>query len=152
MVLFRRFETASDVAYKERKIRGFLHLYNGQESVCAGMESQLTREDMIITAYRDHAYQLSRGGTPESTMEELMGKEGGCSKGKGGSMHMYHAKNHFYGGNGIVGAQVPIGAGLAFALKYQNKKMLQLLYMEMELLIKVKYMKLLIWPLYGNCL
>ncbi|KAI8812087.1 dehydrogenase E1 component-domain-containing protein [Cladochytrium replicatum] len=120
MVAIRRLETASDNLYKTKMIRGFCHLSTGQEAIAAGMEAAITAEDSIITAYRCHGFTYVRGGSAVSIIAELMGKETGCSKGKGGSMHMF--ANEFYGGNGIVGAQVPVGAGIAFKQKYSGQK------------------------------
>jgi pyruvate dehydrogenase E1 component alpha subunit len=123
MTTIRRAEIACDTAYKEQLIRGFLHLYNGQEAVAVGLDSALTPEDHTITAYRCHGFYLTRrcGGEVKSLIAELFGKKTGSSKGKGGSMHLYNVPGNFWGGNGIVGAQVPLGAGIAFALKYLKK-------------------------------
>ena len=114
-----RMEMSADRLYKEKKIRGFCHLSTGQEAVATGIEHALTREDAIITAYRCHGFALMRGGTVKSIIGELLGRREGIAYGKGGSMHMF-AKG-FYGGNGIVGAQVPVGAGIAFAHQYEGK-------------------------------
>lgn len=118
MVSIRRLETASDGLYKAKLIRGFCHLSNGQEAVATGIESIAHREDAIITAYRCHGFALTRGLSHAQILAELMGRELGSSKGKGGSMHIF--ADGFFGGNGIVGAQVPLGAGLAFAHKYKK--------------------------------
>ncbi|KAJ2654842.1 alpha subunit of pyruvate dehydrogenase [Coemansia sp. RSA 1200] len=120
MQTVRRLEMAADSSYKHKLIRGFCHLCTGQEAVPVGVESALTAEDAVITAYRCHGFTYMRGGSPVGILAELMGRRDGVSKGKGGSMHMY-APN-FYGGNGIVGAQVPLGAGVAFAQQYRAKK------------------------------
>ncbi|XP_035636929.2 pyruvate dehydrogenase E1 component subunit alpha, mitochondrial-like isoform X1 [Oncorhynchus keta] len=116
MQTIRRMELKADQLYKQKIIRGFCHLYDGQEACAVGIEGGITLSDHLITAYRAHGYTLTRGGTVREIMAELTGRRGGIAKGKGGSMHMY-TKN-FYGGNGIVGAQVPLGAGVALACKY----------------------------------
>ncbi|TAQ83075.1 hypothetical protein B7494_g8600 [Chlorociboria aeruginascens] len=118
MVATRRMEMAADRLYKEKKIRGFCHLSTGQEAVATGIEHALSKEDDVITAYRCHGYALMRGASVKSIIGELLGRREGIAYGKGGSMHMF-AKG-FYGGNGIVGAQVPVGAGLAFAHQYNG--------------------------------
>ena len=120
MVRIRKFEERSQKAYMEQQIRGFLHLYIGQEAVAAGVVSGSRHSDPIITAYRDHGLALARGLSSKAGMAELFGKATGCSKGKGGSMHFFDKENNFFGGHGIVGGQIPLGAGLAFAEQYRG--------------------------------
>lgn len=120
MLLMRRFEEKAGQLYGRQKIRGFCHLYIGQEACAAGMVSALTEDDKYITAYRDHGHPLALGTDPKRVMAELFAKEGGTTKGKGGSMHIFDKDRNFIGGHGIVGAQVPMGAGIAFAEKYNN--------------------------------
>lgn len=116
----RRLETTAGNLYKEKQIRGFCHLYSGQEAICVGMKAAMEEEDAVITAYRAHGWTHMMGVPLLGVLGELTGRSSGCAKGKGGSMHMY-TKN-FYGGNGIVGAQVPLGAGIALKYKYMNEQ------------------------------
>ncbi|RIL10456.1 MAG: pyruvate dehydrogenase (acetyl-transferring) E1 component subunit alpha [Proteobacteria bacterium] len=120
MLRIRRFEEEAARLYTERKIGGFLHLYIGQEAVAVGALSVLEARDYIVTAYRCHGHYLARGGTSRAGMSELLGKETGCAKGRGGSMHFYDAGLNFMGGWGIVGAHVPLAAGIAFAQNYND--------------------------------
>jgi len=120
MLLIRRFEEKAGQLYGMGLIGGFCHLYIGQEAVVVGLEAAAEDGDKRITTYRDHGHMLACGMDPKGVMAELTGREGGYSRGKGGSMHMFSKEKHFYGGHGIVGANVPLGAGLAFADKYNE--------------------------------
>ena len=120
MLVMRRFEEEAARAYTERKIGGFLHLYIGQEAVATGVIAATNPDDYVIGSYRIHAQYLLKGGTPRKAMAELFGKEAGCAKGRGGSMHFFNAETNFLGGHGIVGAHVPVAAGTAFASKYNG--------------------------------
>lgn len=120
MYLMRKFEEKAGQLYGQQKIRGFCHLYIGQEACASGAITALTKDDKWITAYRDHAHPLGLGTSARAIMAELYGKATGCSKGKGGSMHMFDKSVNFIGGHGIVGAQVPMGAGIAFSEKYNK--------------------------------
>lgn len=120
MMLLRRFEEKTGQLYGMQKIRGFCHLYIGQEAVAAGCMTATVPDDKFITAYRDHGLAIAKGISAKSCMAELYGKATGCSKGKGGSMHFFGVKENFFGGHGIVGAQIGTGAGLAFAEKYRG--------------------------------
>ncbi|WP_345228105.1 pyruvate dehydrogenase (acetyl-transferring) E1 component subunit alpha [Hymenobacter koreensis] len=129
MMLMRRFEEKAGQLYGQQKIKGFCHLYIGQEACVAGAVSALREGDKYITAYRDHAHPLGLGSSPNAIMAELFAKQTGCSKGKGGSMHMFDKEVGFMGGHGIVGGQVPMGAGIAFAEKYNKTGNLCICYM-----------------------
>src|SRR5688572_25937886 len=120
MLLIRRFEEKAGQLYGMGFIGGFCHLYIGQEAVVVGMQMTLKEGDQVITSYRDHGHMLATGMSPRGVMAELTGRRGGYSKGKGGSMHMFSREKNFYGGHGIVGAQVPLGTGLAFANYYRE--------------------------------
>lgn len=120
MLRIRRFEERALKMYSINKIRGFLHVYIGQEAIAAAITSALRPTDPIVTAYRQHGIALCRGISSNACMAELFGKSTGVNKGKGGSMHFFSKDHHYFGGNGIVGAQIPIGTGIAFAEKYRN--------------------------------
>jgi pyruvate dehydrogenase E1 component alpha subunit len=122
MLLIRRFEERAGQLYGMGLIGGFCHLYIGQEAVVVGMQAAAKPEDQLITAYRDHGHMLASGMDPNGVMAELTGRSGGYSRGKGGSMHMFSSEKKFYGGHGIVGAQVPLGTGLAFANRYRGNQ------------------------------
>ncbi len=129
MQLMRKFEDKAGQLYGQQKIKGFCHLYIGQEACVAGAVSALEKGDKYITAYRDHAHPLALGTSPNAVMAELYAKATGCSKGKGGSMHMFDKEVGFMGGHGIVGGQIPMGAGIAFAEKYNQTGKLCICYM-----------------------
>jgi pyruvate dehydrogenase E1 component alpha subunit len=120
MLLMRRFEEKAGQMYGLQKIRGFCHLYIGQEALAAGIHSAMRKDDNLITAYRDHALAIMKGISPNAAMAELYGKATGSTKGKGGSMHYFSKEHRFFGGHGIVGGQIGLGAGIAFADQYQG--------------------------------
>jgi len=128
MLLMRRFEEKAGQLYGMGLIAGFCHLYIGQEAVVTGIQAALEEGDQVITGYRDHAHMLACGMDPNGVMAELTGREGGYSRGKGGSMHMFSREKQFYGGHGIVGAQVSLGTGLAFADRYKENKKVAVTY------------------------
>jgi len=128
MLLIRRFEERAGQLYGMGLIGGFCHLYIGQEAVVVGLMGAAKQGDQQITAYRDHGHMLAQGVDPKAVMAELTGRSTGLSRGKGGSMHMFSSEKKFYGGHGIVGAQVPIGTGLAFANQYRGSKAVSLTY------------------------
>ena len=128
MLLIRHFEEKAGEAYSLGKIGGFCHLYIGQEALAVGTLAALRPDDYVISAYREHGQALARGLSARSVMAELYGKATGCSKGKGGSMHLFDAALHFMGGHGIVGGQIPLGAGFAFAAKYRGTDQVTLCY------------------------
>lgn len=129
MLLIRRFEEKAGQLYGMGLIGGFCHLYIGQEAVVVGLQSALKPTDTVVTSYRDHGHMLACDMDPKGVMAELTGRSGGYSKGKGGSMHMFSREKNFFGGHGIVGAQIPIGAGMAFAHKYKEDNGVSLAYM-----------------------
>ena len=129
MLVIRRFEERAGQLYGMGHIGGFCHLYIGQEAVVVGMEAVKKQGDQTITGYRDHGHMLACGMDPKGVMAELTGREGGYSKGKGGSMHMFSKEKEFYGGHGIVGAQVPLGVGLGFANRYRDNDSVSLTYL-----------------------
>ncbi|MDG1757580.1 MAG: pyruvate dehydrogenase (acetyl-transferring) E1 component subunit alpha [Schleiferiaceae bacterium] len=129
MSFWRMCEVMGSALYIQQKIRGFLHLYNGQEAILAGSLLAMNKGDKMITAYRNHVQPIGLGVDPRRVMAELMGRVDGTSRGKGGSMHIFSKEHNFFGGHGIVGGQIPLGAGIAFADKYQDKDHVTLTYM-----------------------
>ncbi|MGY6561744.1 MAG: pyruvate dehydrogenase (acetyl-transferring) E1 component subunit alpha [Luteibaculaceae bacterium] len=129
MLLWRKFEEKTGQLYIQRKFGGFCHLYIGQEAIMAGVAEAIKKGDKLITAYRDHVHPLAVGVEPKYVMAEMFGKITGTSKGKGGSMHMFSAEHNLYGGHGIVGGQIPLGTGMAFADKYKGNDLVTLCFM-----------------------
>ena len=153
MMLIRRFEEKSAQLYGQQKIRGFCHLYIGQEAVIAGCMTALGENDKLITAYRDHGHALAAGIPANEVMAELYGKVTGCTKGKGGSMHMFSKEHNFFGGHGIVGGQIPLGAGIALADQYNGTKDVTVCFHGRRCRkTRCPCTKLLTWPCYGSCL
>lgn len=126
MFRIRKFEERALLMYSKQKIRGFCHVYIGQEAVAAGMETALKQDDALVTAYRQHGIALMKGLSADECMAELFGKKTGAVKGKGGSMHFFSAEHRYFGGNGIVGAQIPIGTGMALAEKYRKSDLISI--------------------------
>ena len=122
MMLIRRFEEKSAEEYTKSKIRGFLHLYEGEEAVAVGVIQALTEADNVLSTYREHGHALARGVDPKAIMAEMYGKKEGCSKGRGGSMHLFDVTKNFFGGNAIVSGHLPLAVGMALAAKKQKKK------------------------------
>jgi len=145
---YSRMEMAADRLYKEKKIRGFCHLSTGQEAIAVGIEHAINKQDHLITAYRCHGFALMRGGTVKSIIGELLGRREGIAYGKGGSMHMF--STGFYGGNGIVGAQVPVGAGIGFANQYMGKANTTIVLYGDGLPTRVKSLRLSTWRSSGT--
>jgi pyruvate dehydrogenase E1 component alpha subunit len=148
MLMIRRFEERAGQLYGMGLIGGFCHLYIGQEAVVVGMQAALKPGDQVITAYRDHGHMLACGMDPKEIMAELTGRASGCSKGKGGSMHMFSVEKGFYGGHGIVGAQVSLGTGLAFANRYRKDGKVCVTYFGDG---AAKSMRASTWLPYGSC-
>lgn len=152
ILLQRRFEEKAAQLYGQQKIKGFCHLYIGQEAITAGMMSAIKKGDKVITAYRDHGHALAMGVSANAVMAELFGKETGCTGGKGGSMHMFSKEHNFVGGHGIVGAQIPMGAGLAFAEQYNNTGNVSLTFFGDGAARQAHCTKHSIWQCYGSYL
>ena len=151
MLFWRKFEDKLASVYIQQKVRGFLHLYNGQEAILAGaLHAMDLSKDKMITAYRNHVQPIGMGEDPKKVMAELYGKVTGTSKGMGGSMHIFSKEFGFYGGHGIVGGQIPLGAGIAFGDKYKGSDAVTLTCFVIVQLDKVLCMKLLIWQCCGN--
>ena len=147
-----KFEDKLAAVYLQQKVRGFLHLYNGQEAILAGaLHAMDLTKDKMITAYRNHVQPIGMGVDPKRVMAELFGKATGTSQGLGGSMHIFSKEHRFYGGHGIVGGQIPLGAGIAFGDKYHGSDAVTFVVLVMVRQDKVRCMKPLIWQCCGNC-
>ena len=150
MVLGRRFEEKCAEVYRMGKIGGFCHLYIGQEAIGVGSMMALEPTDMVITAYRDHVQAMIKGISPEAVMAELYGKAGGCVGGKGGSMHMFSKEHQFYGGHGIVGGQIGVGTGMAYAAKYKDSGQIVLCFLARRRSTRASFTNRSIWRSCGS--